>query len=342
MTFPFTRGCTLKKVKLFPTATQQHVLASWFRAVETTYLATIDYLKGLQERNRAIPPTKHLTRIVMAQTKYQSHCRLTPLQIKAHAIRQALSDGTCAGGFDAVTQVTWPASMIMIDPQNWSPKCHTPFPSTFGRDPLETETPLPRKINRPVFLHRSLQQEYFLMYEERYNHIDRDAIAFDVGVRTPLVGFSMSKKGRAEMETWTASRPSPSSTLVQVESADVIGDELRREEVMDRILAWLNAHYRTVVYPEGTNFFKMTYFIMEDGVRSKLIQFHHEFRQRLVEETSCQVVWVNESYTTKTCSNCGHVNHNFRNMKMFTCDYCGSEMDRDVNAAKNILLRYLR
>lgn len=43
---------------------------------------------------------------------------------------------------------------------------------------------------------------------------------------------------------------------------------------------------------------------------------------------------VNPSYTSQTCSVCHHLG--LRKGKLFKCDYCGSDMDADVNAARNI------
>jgi putative transposase len=66
------------------------------------------------------------------------------------------------------------------------------------------------------------------------------------------------------------------------------------------------------------------------------------FRQRLeakAEEAGRQVVAVNPAYTSKTCSGCGAI---FEDLKLsdrwLECG-CGLSMDRDHNAAKNILRR---
>ena len=42
--------------------------------------------------------------------------------------------------------------------------------------------------------------------------------------------------------------------------------------------------------------------------------------------------------SSKTCSNCGYVNHNLTlNDRKWICPICNKELDRDINAAKNIL-----
>ncbi|MDH6100459.1 zinc ribbon domain-containing protein [Anabaenopsis sp. FSS-46] len=50
----------------------------------------------------------------------------------------------------------------------------------------------------------------------------------------------------------------------------------------------------------------------------------------------------NESYTSKTCGNCGHVHYKLGGNKVFKCPHCGIQICRDVNGARNILLRALQ
>jgi putative transposase len=65
-------------------------------------------------------------------------------------------------------------------------------------------------------------------------------------------------------------------------------------------------------------------------------------KQRLIDkaaEAGRQVVWVNPAFTSKTCSACGA---SFPDLSLsdrwLECS-CGLSLDRDVNAAINILKR---
>ena len=47
---------------------------------------------------------------------------------------------------------------------------------------------------------------------------------------------------------------------------------------------------------------------------------------------------VNEAYTTQTCSYCGNM-YKPECSKLYNCEKCKKTIDRDINAAKNILMK---
>lgn len=64
------------------------------------------------------------------------------------------------------------------------------------------------------------------------------------------------------------------------------------------------------------------------------------FRQMLqykVENTGAEVVGVNPRNTSQACSGCGVIVAKGLNVRVHRCPDCGVELDRDVNAALNIL-----
>ncbi len=53
------------------------------------------------------------------------------------------------------------------------------------------------------------------------------------------------------------------------------------------------------------------------------------------------VVFVDPKYTSKTCNECGYIHNNLDvNTRNWICPECGSSLDRDINAAINILNRW--
>ncbi len=59
------------------------------------------------------------------------------------------------------------------------------------------------------------------------------------------------------------------------------------------------------------------------------------------EEAGCTVVKVSPRNTTQACSGCGSLVPKDLTVRWHSCPQCGCAMDRDENAARNILARYL-
>lgn len=107
---------------------------------------------------------------------------------------------------------------------------------------------------------------------------------------------------------------------------------------------WLCENYTNVYIPR-LNFHDCKK--LNRKSKAKMSAYRHcEFlnllQDKTREYTSCKVLEVNESYTSKTCSRCGNQKNNLRNKDVYNCDNggCGLEMGRDTNASKNIMLRY--
>jgi putative transposase len=69
---------------------------------------------------------------------------------------------------------------------------------------------------------------------------------------------------------------------------------------------------------------------------------HFTFKERL--KTKCfeynvHLKLVDESYTSKTCTQCGMLNQSLSGKKIFECKKCEIKINRDVNGARNIYLK---
>jgi transposase len=78
-----------------------------------------------------------------------------------------------------------------------------------------------------------------------------------------------------------------------------------------------------------------------------ILMYHQQLRfdlfkktlVKLANKSNKKVYIVDESFTTKTCSFCGEFNKFMTNEKIYNCEHCKSLIQRDSNAAKNILLK---
>ncbi|MCE8163867.1 MAG: transposase [Candidatus Moeniiplasma glomeromycotorum] len=62
-----------------------------------------------------------------------------------------------------------------------------------------------------------------------------------------------------------------------------------------------------------------------------------QFATYKVKETGKWIEFINPHNTSKRCSKCGKINEKLGGEKIFVCPHCDNFLDRDVNAAKNIL-----
>jgi transposase len=77
--------------------------------------------------------------------------------------------------------------------------------------------------------------------------------------------------------------------------------------------------------------------------RQMLSWGHYSFRMRLVQkakEKGCLVIFVDESFTTMTCGYCAQLNK-VGKVEVLKCTSCKMTLDRDVNASRNIYIKYL-
>lgn len=85
--------------------------------------------------------------------------------------------------------------------------------------------------------------------------------------------------------------------------------------------------------------------INSKSARQMLTLSHYRFEQHLKQaaaRSSVLVALVNESYTSKTCPNCGHIHHKLGGNKKFQCHTCNYKAPRDWNGALNIMIRALQ
>lgn len=116
-------------------------------------------------------------------------------------------------------------------------------------------------------------------------------------------------------------------------------------EVHKQLTKHLSTNYDLIMIPKFEicqMIRKVTRKINSKTVRQMTTWAHYRFRERLLfkcRQTGCKVAIVDESWTSKTCSSCGEIDHSLGSKKLYSCSCCGMQMDRDINGAKNIFLK---
>ena len=121
-----------------------------------------------------------------------------------------------------------------------------------------------------------------------------------------------------------------------------------QREMHIKITNWLTTKYKVILLPEfrvKEMIRKKCRKIGKKTVRNMSLLAHATFREMLktkAKERGCQVILVSEHYTSKTCGNCSNVKYNLGSNRIYACKKCDVILDRDVNGARNILLRAMR
>jgi putative transposase len=69
---------------------------------------------------------------------------------------------------------------------------------------------------------------------------------------------------------------------------------------------------------------------------------HYTVLEKMKEKSrryGSKILIVGERYTSKTCGRCGLINRELKGEETYKCNKCGLVIDRDINGARNILLR---
>ena len=121
-----------------------------------------------------------------------------------------------------------------------------------------------------------------------------------------------------------------------------------KEDMHWKVCNYLCNNYNYILLPtfEVSNMIvKNSRKIKSKTVRKLLNLNHGAFRERLktkaLDKKDCYIIMCNESFTSKTCTNCGTINETLGGKKKFKCLKCHISVDRDINGARNILLRAL-
>lgn len=185
--------------------------------------------------------------------------------------------------------------------------------------------------------------------ENQARSTSKRTIALDPGVRKFLVGYN------PDGEIVVCGRGAHKKLKEDLLLIDTIKDSSERNKkwrkVKNRIseMHWKTAHflttnYETILLPDfrisnmvkGKKISKMT--------KRLLTMFSfHSFKEKLIFKTiqrRKELLIVNESYTSCTCTSCGRIKR-LKGAEEYNCR-CGISIDRDVNGARNIFLRNLQ
>ena len=181
---------------------------------------------------------------------------------------------------------------------------------------------------------------------------NKRVISLDPGLRKFLVGYDPSGKVSIIGE---GAQNEIIRLLVKLDKENLSKQESHMlwnrinclvSEMHWKTINYLISNYDVILYPN----FEISKMVSGKKLSylSKLIMYmfsFYKFKSKL--EWKCQkhgktLIIVDESYTSKTCGSCGHLNTKLGSSETFTCESCNLNIDRDYNGARNILLKNMR
>lgn len=114
-------------------------------------------------------------------------------------------------------------------------------------------------------------------------------------------------------------------------------------ELHNKTIKHLCDTYKTIILPPF-KIQEMACNLHNKVARNMYTLSFYKFKQKLIskgKEKGVKIYSLNEPFTSKTCGRCGNIKYNLGNADVYRCDKCNLVISRDINGARNILLRNL-
>ena len=347
-----------RKIRVYPTQEQKEILNNWFGASRFAYNKTVELLK---QPNTKAQWKSIKTDLLHAMPEWLKE---VPYQIKSVAIRdccQAVSNAKkkfkLTGKFNEVKfRSKKRGDNNLFIPQSAVSE-NGVYHTILGK--LKMAEPL----WKPLHDCRMVLQNgrYFVIIPidvtvKRPENQRLSVCALDCGVRTFQTFFSKElilKVGNHDFQRIFRYCYALDKLISRKkkERSNKFNKAMQRirwkvRDLIDEIhnkLALTLCRLFDVVYIPSFETHDMVSKLRNKTSRAMLGWAHYRFKMKLkakAEEYSCKVVDCTEEYTSKTCGNCGEINP-IGGKEVWTCKYCGCVHDRDINGARNILLKQL-
>lgn len=347
-----------RKIRVYPNKDQKQILNNWFGASRFAYNKTVEFLKQ--------PNTKSQWKSIKTGLLHEmpEWSKEVPYQIKSVAIRdccQAVSNAKRkfkqTGKFNEVKfRSKKRGDNNLFIPQSAVSE-NGVYHTILGK--LKTAELLwkPKHDCRFVFQNG----RYFVIVPidvavKRPDNQRLSACSLDCGVRTFQTVFSKEliiKVGEHDFQRIFRYCYNLDKLISRKkkEKSNKFNKAMQRirwkvRDLIDEIhnkLAVVLCRMFDVIYIPTFETHDMVSKLRHKTSRAMLGWAHYRFKQKLkskAEEYSCRVIDCTEEYSSKTCGECGEIS-SIGGKEVWTCKHCGCVHDRDINGARNILLKQL-
>ena len=209
------------------------------------------------------------------------------------------------------------------------------------------------KHTKEYFMYVSVPIDFYLQDDKRIENQNslksKQIVSLDPGVRTFLMcysnenSFSIGDNASEEiyrLQLHLDKLNKPEDLKEQLMTRKRIKNLV--EDLHWKVIKFLTSNFNTIIYPDFTPTGMLKGKSLHSSVKRKMLALSFfKFKQRLIYKCKSNknvLIITNESYTSRTCTNCGHLNNKSTD-KTFRCESCRYEIDRDINGARNILIK---
>ena len=368
---PSTKGPEMRayKIRLYPTQSQRQTLTEWFGVRRWIYNSCLYHIKT----EKAKISLKALRELFIKNHNYKTPDKEWMLKYTFDLRDEALRDlmKNLNSNFKKGTQFDLKyirkkdATQSMSILKKWWKQKNGSYASVLCN--LKATEILPTLLYCDSRLIKTATNKYYMclpvpLEQPGENQANVDKMIFiDPGVRQFLTGYDphgqvticgtdvsgriarlLHYKNKLVSAIATCPRPARKRRLTMAlrrhgERINNLITDLHR-----RAAKWLCENYQYIFIPR-MNFHQFRHLHRKPKTMMATLS-HCRFLNRLTHKSRvyrATVVEVDESFTSKTCSHCGWQYETLGRSSVFVCRNCDFEIDRDMNAAKNIMLRYI-
>ena len=260
-----------------------------------------------------------------------------------------------------------PVQTISVLKKHWNKGAKSFYGPIFSSSKIRGAESLPEEFPGDSRLQRTRNNKYYLIVpmvgEEiaRKSHAEK-FIFIDPGVRTFLTGYDsnqtvveIGKDAVVRIEKLKRRRPQLQSKLAKLRKhkkrqnhrkalhrldgkISHIVQDMHKKSALFLCKSYNNIFLPKLDYHECT---KLTRKSRSSMATLAHCCFHDRLTMKAEQFHSTSIHEVEVDYTSKTCSSCGNLKDDLGSAKVYSCIKCSSVFDRDFNAAKNIMLKYI-
>ncbi len=356
-----------KQIKIVPTVDQKNILLEWIELSRIIYNLTVRYLKHNECKSFYT-----LRSSVKQLFNYSFKQRILKSKLPVHVIDNSIKDVIKARKTAFALLKTKhikrfrlrfkkrskPTQTIVIEHQDFSKSKNGFYINALGelksslcirRSDISHDCRLTYDNNKNLFILHLPIDATTLVSSSKYN-----TCSIDPGLKTFLTIYNPEKECMKIMNRDSTKK------LTRLLIKKVSLEKLKRTNIVKRAMLKNNRkiynnvkelHYKSArLLCDNYDNIYLGKLSTQSIVKGSLSSFEKHFAHALSHFTFSQILgnkckefgkklyYVDESYTSKTCGNCGSL-YNVNQSRVYNCPNCLHTYDRDMNAARNILIK---